>query len=65
MRFIPPKTPGLEEIVAQRNSKSANRKGQLSTNELRQLVLWGGILFTISLGLVYFLVRTGTIIPHY
>ncbi len=49
--------------MAQRNIK--NRKGHLSTTEMRQLLLWGGLLFTASLGLVYFLVRTGAIIPRY
>jgi hypothetical protein len=28
-----------------------------------QLTLWGGILFIILLGIVYFLVRNGAIIP--
>ena len=39
------------------------RKRQLSTRELKQLTLWGGLLFVILLGLVYCLVRTGAIIP--
>ena len=49
--------------MAQRSIKSMNRKRQLSPKELKQLSLWGGILFIIFLGLVYFLVRTGAIIP--
>jgi hypothetical protein len=49
--------------VAQRNVKSMNRKRQLSPRELKQLALWGGLLFIIFLGLVYFLVSTGAIIP--
>jgi hypothetical protein len=53
----------MEEIVAQRNAKSMSRKRQLSPKELKQLYLWGGLLFIIFLGLVYFLVSTGTIIP--
>jgi hypothetical protein len=51
----------MEEIVAQRNVK--NHKKQLSTRELKQLILWGGLLLIIFLGLVYGLVRTGAIIP--
>jgi hypothetical protein len=39
------------------------RKTQLSKKELRQLTLWGGLLFVILLGLVYCLVRSGAIIP--
>jgi hypothetical protein len=39
------------------------RSRQLSTRELKQLTLWGGLLFVILLGLVYCLVRTGAIIP--
>jgi hypothetical protein len=39
------------------------RSGQLSTRELKQLTLWGGLLLVILLGLVYCLVRTGAIIP--
>lgn len=70
--FVHPKSGavGLNPIhtgdgghVAQRNSKSMNRKTQLSPRELKQLSLWGGILFIIFLGLVYFLVSTGAIIP--
>ena len=49
--------------MAQRNIKSMNRKRQLSPRELKQLSLWGGLLFIIFLGLVYFLVSTGAIIP--
>ena len=49
--------------MAQRSIKSMNRKRQLSPRELKQLTLWGGLLFIIFLGLVYFLVRTGAIIP--
>lgn len=49
--------------MAQRNAKSMNRKRQLSPRELKQLYLWGGLLFIIFLGLVYFLVSTGAIIP--
>jgi hypothetical protein len=49
--------------VAQRNGKTMNRKRQLSPKELKQLTLWGGLLFIIFLGLVYFLVSTGAIIP--
>jgi hypothetical protein len=41
----------------------AKRTRQLSTKELKQLTLWGGLLFVILLGLVYCLVRTGAIIP--
>jgi hypothetical protein len=41
----------------------AKRTRQLSTKELMQLTLWGGLLFVILLGLVYCLVRTGAIIP--
>jgi hypothetical protein len=53
----------MEEIVAQRNAKSMSRKRQLSPKELKQLYLWGVVLFIIFLGLVYFLVSTGAIIP--
>ena len=38
-------------------------KRHLSTKELMQLTLWGGLLFVILLGLVYGLVRAGAIIP--
>jgi len=50
-------------VALQRNSKTMNRKRQLSPRELKQLTLWGGLLFIIFLGLVYFLVSTGSIIP--
>ena len=53
----------MEDSVAQRNAKSMSRKRQLSPRELKQLSLWGGVLFIIFLGLVYFLVSTGAIIP--
>jgi len=53
----------MEDIVAQRNAKSMSRKRQVSPRELKQLSLWGGVLFIIFLGLVYFLVSTGAIIP--
>ena len=57
-------TPVMEDIVAlHRNVKSMNPKRQLSPRELKQLLLWGGLLFIIFLGLVYFLVSTGAIIP--
>jgi hypothetical protein len=57
-------TPEMEDIVAQhRNAKSMSRKRQLSPRELKQLYLWGGLLFIIFLALVYFLVSTGAIIP--
>ena len=39
------------------------RKTQLSSRELMQLTLWGGLLLFILLGLVYGLVRAGAIIP--
>ena len=47
--------------MAQRSIR--NRKRQLSTKELMQLILWGGLMLIIFLGLVYCLVRTGSIIP--
>ena len=50
-------------VAQHRNVKSMNRKRQLSPRELKQLSLWGGLLFIIFLGLVYFLVSTGAIIP--
>lgn len=50
-------------MALQRNGKIMNRKRQLSPKELKQLTLWGGLLFIIFLGLVYFLVSTGAIIP--
>jgi len=39
------------------------RKTQLSSRELMQLTLWGGLLLFILLGLVYGLVRADAIIP--
>ena len=39
------------------------RKTQLSSRELMQLTLWGGLLLFILLGLVYGLVRAGAVIP--
>jgi hypothetical protein len=39
------------------------RKRQLSTRELMQLTIWGGLLLIILLGLVYGLVRAGAVIP--
>lgn len=39
------------------------RNHQLSTKELMQLTIWGGLLLFILLGLVYGLVRAGAIIP--
>jgi hypothetical protein len=39
------------------------RNRQLSTRELMQLTIWGGLLFIILLGLVYGLVRAGAVIP--
>ena len=63
-RVSPSSTPVMEDIVAQqRNAKSMSRKRQLSPRELKQLYLWGGLLFIIFLTLVYFLVSTGAIIP--
>jgi hypothetical protein len=53
----------MEDIVALRNAKSMSRKRQLSPKELKQLSLWGLVLFILFLGLVYFLVSTGAIIP--
>ena len=38
-------------------------KKQLSTKELMQLTIWGGLLLVILLGLVYGLVRAGAVIP--
>jgi hypothetical protein len=38
-------------------------KGNLSSRELMQLTLWGGLLLVILIGLVYGLVRVGAIIP--
>jgi len=39
------------------------RKTELSSRELMQLMLWGGLLLFILLGLVYGLVRAGAVIP--
>jgi hypothetical protein len=39
------------------------RNHHLSTKELMQLTIWGGLLLVILLGLVYGLVRAGAIIP--
>jgi hypothetical protein len=39
------------------------RKRQLSTRELMQLTIWGGLLLIILLALVYGLVRAGAVIP--
>ena len=50
-------------MAQHRNAKSMNRKRQLSPRELKQLYLWGGLLFIVFLALVYFLVSTGAIIP--
>jgi hypothetical protein len=41
----------------------AKRNRQLSSKELIQLTIWGGLLFMILLGLVYGLVRAGAVIP--
>ena len=38
-------------------------KGNLSSRELMQLTLWGGLLLVILIGLVYGLVRVGAVIP--
>jgi hypothetical protein len=38
-------------------------KGNLSSREMMQLTLWGGLLLVILIGLVYCLVRVGAIIP--
>jgi hypothetical protein len=38
-------------------------KRNLSSRELMQLTIWGGLLFIILLGLVYGLVRAGAVIP--
>lgn len=43
--------------------RTTRRKGNLSSRELMQLTLWGGLLLVILLGLVYGLVRAGAIIP--
>jgi hypothetical protein len=39
------------------------RNHHLSTKELMQLTIWGGLLLVILLGLVYGLVRAGAVIP--
>jgi hypothetical protein len=39
------------------------RNRQLSTRELMQLTIWGGLLLVILLGLIYGLVRAGAVIP--
>ena len=39
------------------------RNHHLSTKELMQLTIWGGLLLIILLGLVYGLVRAGAVIP--
>ena len=41
----------------------AKHKGNLSSREMMQLTLWGGLLLVILIGLVYGLVRVGAIIP--
>ena len=41
----------------------AKRNHHLSSKELMQLTIWGGLLLVILLGLVYGLVRAGAIIP--
>jgi hypothetical protein len=41
----------------------AKHNKQLSSKELMQLTIWGGILFINHLGLVYGLVRAGAVIP--
>jgi hypothetical protein len=38
-------------------------KRQLTSKELMQLTVWGGLLLVILLGLVYGLVRAGAVIP--
>lgn len=55
--------PGVERIVAQRNVASKH-SGQLSARERKQLLVWGGVLFTLFLGILYLLVGTGSIIPR-
>ena len=54
--MIPPDADG--EIMAR-----VKRNHHLSTKELMQLTIWGGLLLVILLGLVYGLVRAGAIIP--
>lgn len=39
------------------------RNHQLSSKEMMQLTIWGGLLLFILLGLVYGLVRAGAVIP--
>jgi len=41
----------------------AKRNHHLSTKELMQLTIWGGLLLIILLCLVYGLVRAGAVIP--
>lgn len=41
----------------------AKRNHQLSSKEMMQLTIWGGLLLFILLGLVYGLVRAGAVIP--
>jgi len=56
--LVPPKDTGDGGIMGR-----AKRKRHLSTKELMQLTIWGGLLFIILLGLVYGLVRAGAVIP--
>jgi hypothetical protein len=53
-----PSSTGDGEIMGR-----TKRKANLSSRELMQLTLWGGLLLVILLGLVYGLVRAGAIIP--
>jgi hypothetical protein len=39
------------------------RNHRLSSKEMMQLTIWGGLLLVILLGLVYGLVRAGAVIP--
>jgi hypothetical protein len=41
----------------------AKRNQHLSSKEMMQLTIWGGLLLVILLGLVYGLVRVGAIVP--
>jgi hypothetical protein len=41
----------------------AKRNHHLSSKEMMQLTIWGGLLLVILLGLVYGLVRVGAIVP--
>ena len=41
----------------------AKRNHHLSSKEMTQLIIWGGLLLIILLGLVYGLVRAGAVIP--